>query len=300
MPVSVAFIDAHRDRWPVAAMCRVLGLAERSYYAAKARPSCARAASDAAWAVEIRRVWEANYQVYGSRRVWLQLHREGHQVARCTVARLMADMGLVGVQRGKKARTTVADPAAPRPPDLVQRRFVADRPNQLWVADITYVSTWEGWLYVAFVLDVHSRVIVGWQVADHLRTDLVLDAMEMALWRRDTTNGGLVCHTDAGCQYTSFRYSERLVAAGVAASVGTVGDSYDNAMAEALNGSYKAELITRRGPWRTRNQAEFATIEWIDWYNTARLHTELGGIPPVEHEALWHTQNPPAIMATTH
>jgi putative transposase len=296
--VSVAFIDAHRDRWSVAAMCRVLELPERSYYAAKARPASARAVSDQRWRVEIRRVWEANYGVYGARRVWAALRREGHEVARCTVERLMADMGLVGVQRGRRARTTTADAGAPRPPDLVDRRFVAERPNQLWVTDITYVSTWDGWLYVAFVLDVYSRVIVGWQVASHLRTELVLDAIEMAIWRRDTT-GGLTCHSDAGCQFTSYRYSQRLAEAGIAASIGSVGDSYDNAMAEALNGTYKAELIRPRGPWRSRAQAEFATIEWIDWYNTARLHGEIGHRPPAEHEALWHAQNPPATMADT-
>jgi transposase InsO family protein len=297
--VSVAFIDAHRDRWSVAVMCRVLDLPERSYYAAKARAASARAISDEQWRIEIRRVWEANYGVYGARRVWAALRREGHQIARCTVERLMADMGLTGVQRGRRVRTTVADTAAPRPPDLVDRRFSAERPNQLWVTDITYVSTWEGWLYVAFVLDVYSRVIVGWQIASHLRTELVLDAIEMAIFRRDTT-GGLTCHSDAGCQFTSYRYSQRLADAGIAASIGSVGDSYDNAMAEALNGTYKAELIRQAGPWRSRAQAEFATIEWIDWYNTARLHGEIGHVPPVEHEALWHAQNTPATMALTH
>lgn len=294
----VAFIDANRHQWPVAVMCRELGLAERSYYAAKQRPPSLRTLSDAALLVEIRRIWEANYRVYGARRVWKQLRREGHQVARCTVERLMADAGLAGVQRGRKPFTTTPDSTAVRPPDLVERRFVAERPNQLWVADITYVSTWEGWLYVAFVLDVHSRVIVGWQIANHLRTDLVADALAMAIWRRDTTDG-LIHHSDAGSQYTSFRYSEQLDAAGITASIGTVGDSYDNAMAEALNGTYKAELVRRQGPWRTRGAAEFATIEWIDWYNTARLHTEIGDIPPLEHEAQWLAAHTPAIMATT-
>jgi transposase InsO family protein len=297
--VSVAFIDTNRQRWPVALMCRVLELSERSYYAAKRRPVSARARADVTHRREIRRVFDANYQVYGARRVWRQLQREGHPIARCTVERLMSDMGLSGVRRGRRPYTTVADKSAPRPPDLVDRRFVAEHPNQLWVADITYVSTWEGWLYVAFVLDVHSRVIVGWQIANHLRTDLVLDAIEMALWRRDTTPGALTHHSDAGCQYVSFRYSERLAEAGIAASIGSVGDSYDNAMAEALNGTYKAELIRRRGPWRTPNQAEFATIEWIDWYNTARLHGELGHVPPAEHEAQWLAAHTPAIMATT-
>ena len=236
--MSVAFIDANRHRWPVAVMCRVLELPERSYYAAKKRPACKRRLSDQAAKVEIRRVWEANYRAYGAKRVWLALRRDGHRIARCTVARLMAEMGISGVQRGRRPRTTTPDTAAPRSPDLVERRFVAERPDELWVTDITYVSTWEGWLYVAFVLDVYSRAIVGWQIATHLRTDLVLDAIEMAIWRRDTTQS-LTCHSDAGCQFTSYRYTDRLARAGIAASIGSVGDSYDNAMAEALNGTLK-------------------------------------------------------------
>lgn len=296
--VSVAFIDAHRHRWTVAAMCRVLELPERSYYAAKVRSRCARERRDDTVRSEIRRVWESNYRVYGARRVWKQLVREGHIVARCTVERLMADMRITGVRRGHKHRTTIADSNATRPPDLVERQFVAERPNQLWVADITYVSTWEGWLYVAFVLDVHSRVIVGWQIASHIRTDLVLDAIEMAIWRRGDP-AGLIHHSDAGCQYTSFRYSDRLAQADISASIGSVGDSYDNAMAEALNGTYKAELVRPGGPWRTRSSAEFATIEWIDWYNTTRLHGQLGHIPPLEHEANWHNNHTPANMAIT-
>jgi transposase InsO family protein len=192
--------------------------------------------------VEIRRVWDANYRCYGARRVWKQLRREGYPVARCTVTRLMAGMGIRGVQRGKKRWTTVVDETAPRPADLVERRFVAEGPNRLWLADITYASTWGGWLCVAFILDCHSRMIVGWQLADHLRTDLVLDALEMAIWRRDVTVGALVHHSDRGCQYTSFRYSDRLAEVGIAASVGSRGDSYDNAMAEALNGTYKSEV----------------------------------------------------------
>ena len=296
--MSVAFIDANRQRWPVAVMCEVLGLSERTYYAAKKRTPCARVAADRVASVAIRRVWESNYRAYGARRVWLALRREGEPIARCTVERLMGEMGICGVQRGRRPRTTIADTAAPRSPDLVDRRFVAHGPDELWVTDITYVSTWEGWLYVAFVLDVYSRAIVGWQIASHLRTELVLDAIEMAIWRRDTT-GALTCHADAGCQFTSYRYTDRLAQAGIAASIGSVGDSYDNAMAEALNGTYKAELIRARGPWRTRHQAEFATIEWIDWYNTTRLHGEIGHIPPLEHEANWRTTHTPATMAIT-
>jgi transposase InsO family protein len=201
------------------------------------------------------------------------------------------------VQRGQKRFTTTPDANATRPPDLVDRRFMADRPNQLWLADITYSSTWEGWLYVAFVLDVHSRAIVGWQIAGHLRTDLVIDALEMAIWRRDLTGGDLIHHSDAGCQYTSIRYSDRLAEEAIAASIGSVGDSYDNAMAEALNGTFKAELVTLHGPWKTRRQLEIAIIEWIDWYNASRLHREIGDIPPFEHEAHWYLHNTPAVVA---
>jgi transposase InsO family protein len=230
----VAFVDANRDRWPVLAMCSAIELPERSYYAAKARTPSARSISDAAHRPHIRRVWENNYRCYGARRIHKQLHREGYKIARCTVAQLMGDMAIHGVQRGRKHFTTVPDTTAARPPDLVDRRFIAERPNELWLADITYASTWQGWLYVSFILDVYSRTIVGWQIADHLRTDLVLDALEMAIWRRDLTAGGLIHHSDAGCQYTSIRYSDRLDEVGIAASIGSVGDSYDNAMAEAL------------------------------------------------------------------
>jgi transposase InsO family protein len=198
----IRFVDDHRDRWPVAAMCQAIELSERTYYAAKSRPPSPRALADERHKVEIRRVWENNYRCYGTRRVHKQLRREGYVIARCTVARLMSDMGLRGVQRGKKRYTTTPDLSAPRPPDLVDRRFEASRPNQLWLADITYASTWEGWLYVAFVLDAYSRAIVGWQIADHLRTELVLDALEMAIWRRDLTYGGLIHHSDAGCSST--------------------------------------------------------------------------------------------------
>ena len=243
--------------------------------------------------MEIRRVFEANWCCYGARRVWLALRREDIAVARCTVERLMADMAIRGVQRGKKRYTTRSDATATRPPDLVERRFVADRPDELWLADITYASTWEGWLYVWFILDCYSRMIVGWQIATHLRTDLILDALEMAIFRRDVT-AGLVHHSDAGGQYTSIRYSERLSEAGIAASIGSVGDSYDNAMAESLNGTYKAELDKLHGPWRTRADLETATINWIYWYNEKRLHGEIGDIPPVELEARWYTHNQPA------
>jgi putative transposase len=295
----VSFIDEHRERWPVVVMCRTIGLPERTFHAAKTRPPSARSLSDALHEIEIRRVWTANYSCYGPRRVHKQLRREGYQIARCTVTRLMADMALRGVQRGRKQFTTVPDDAAARPADLVERHFRADRPNQLWLADITYVSTWQGWLYVAFIVDVYSRMIVGWQLANHLRADLVLDALEMALWRRDLTGGGLTHHSDMGSQYLSFRYSDRLAQAGVAASVGSRGDSYDNAMIESLNGTFKAELIKLRGPWRTRDATEIAIIEWIDWYNTTRLHREVGDIAPAEHEAHWYRHHPAATAAPT-
>jgi putative transposase len=292
------FIDEHRGRWPVAVICRVLEFSERTYHAAKSRPPSPRDLSDEVHVVAIRRVWENNYRCYGTRRVYKQLCREDYRVARCTVVRLMADMGIRGVQRGKKRRTTIADTTATRPPDLVKRRFMARRPNELWLADITYASTWTGWLYVAFIIDVYSRLIVGWQIADHLRTELVLDALEMAIWRRDLT-GDTIHHSDAGSQYTSIRYSDRLAELDIAASIGSVGDSYDNAMAEALNGTYKAELVELHGPWRSRRQLEIATIEWVDWYNASRLHSEIGDIPPTEHEAHWYRQQTPAVTART-
>jgi len=225
----IAFIDAHRDRFAVAAMCRVLGFCERTFYAAKARPLSARALTDAAHKPMIAAQWTANYSCYGARRLHKHLQRQGHTIARCTVARLMRELGIRGVQRGRRQFTTHADKTAHRPPDLVKRNFTATAPNELWLADITYCSTWDGWLYVAFILDVYARVIVGWQIAGHMRTDLVLDALEMAAWRRDPT-GGCVHHSDAGSQsgqYTSIRYSDRLATAGMAASVGSVGDSYD-------------------------------------------------------------------------
>ena len=293
----VAFVDAHRDRWPVRVLCEAIEFSERTYHAAKKRSPSARAVSDEALKVEITRVWEANYRAYGAERIWRTLRREGLRAARCTIERLMGDMGITGVRRGRKRWKAHIEETAPRPADLVERRFVATRPNQLWLADITYCSTWEGWLHVAFIVDVYSRAIVGWQLADHLRTDLVLDALEMAIYRRDLTIGGVVHHSDRGCQYTSFRYSDRLAEAGIAASVGSRGDSYDNAMAESLNGTFKAELVRLHGPWRTRSQLEKAVIDWIHWYNATRLHGEIGHIPPAELEARWYRQHNAATDA---
>jgi transposase InsO family protein len=297
--VTVAFIDAHRDRWPVAVMCRTLDFSERTYHGRKRQPVSARAVRDQQLKIDIRRVWENNYRVYGAYRVWKALGREGIEVARCTVERLMTEIGIRGVQRGRRKWTTIPDHTAHRPPDLVDRQFEASRPNRLWLADITYASTWNGWLYVAFVLDVYSRMVVGYQIATNLRTDLVLDALEMAIWRRDLTGHDLIHHSDAGSQYTSIRYTDRLTQAGIAASIGSIGDSYDNAMAEALNGTFKAELVHLHGPWKTRTQLEYAIIEWVHWYNTTRLHTQIGDIPPIEKETDWYRQNTPALKAGT-
>jgi len=234
-------------------------------------------------------VWKANFEVYGARKVWRQLRRDGISVARCTVERLMAELGLRGVVRGKPKRTTIADPQAERPADLVNRQFAALAPNRLWVADLTYVATWAGFCYAAFIIDAYSRAIVGWRVATTLRTSLALDALEMAIWsRQDAGLEELVHHSDRGVQYLSVRYTQRLADEGAVASVGSRGDSFDNALAEAINGLYKAELIRRQGPWRTADQVELATLEWVQWWNQQRLHGALDHIPPAEHEAIYY------------
>jgi len=239
----------------------------------------------------IERVWEANMQVYGAEKVWKQMNREDIAVARCTVERLMRRLGLEGVRRGKSVRTTVPDSAAPCPLDRVNRQFTAERPNQLWVSDFTYVSTWQGWLYVAFVIDVFARRIVGWRVSTTMTTDFVLDALEQALYdRQPSSEDALIHHSDRGSQYVSIRYSERLAEANIAPSVGSKGDSYDNALAETINGLYKAELIHRRGPWKTREAVELATLEWASWFNHQRLMGPLGHIPPAEAEAYYYEQ----------
>jgi transposase InsO family protein len=296
------FIDDHKHTYGVEPICSVLPIAPSTYYEQKARqvdPSRLpeRAKRDAAFKVEIERVWNENRQVYGARKVWRQLRREGFKVARCTVARLMRQMGLQGVVRGKKARTTIPDEAAARPADLVERDFTAEYPNQLWVADLTYVATWAGFVYVAFIIDVFSRMIVGWRVSRSLRSDLALDALEQALWARPET-GQLVHHSDRGVQYVSIRYTERLAEAGIEPSVGSVGDSYDNAMAETIIGLYKTEVIHRLGPWRCVDQVEFATLDWVDWFNNRRLLEPIGNIPPVEFEELYYQeQEAPAMVA---
>jgi putative transposase len=297
----VRFITANKGRWGVEPICRVLQVAPSSYYAAISRPPSARRRRDEALGVAIRRVWEEHRSVYGADKVWAQLKREGTPVARCTVERLMRALGLRGVVRGKASvRTTSGDKADNQPPDLVARRFRAPAPNRLWVADLTYVKTHSGWVYVAFVVDVCSRVVVGWQASRSLRTDLALDALEMALWaRRAAPLKGLIHHSDRGGQYLAIRYTERLAEAGAVASVGSRGDSYDNALAESFNGLYKTELIRRCGPWRGLEDVEYATLEYVDWFNHRRLHGELGMLPPAEFEAAYYHQPAPALLASS-
>ena len=247
---------------------------------------------------EIHRVWQENFQVYGVRKMWRQLNREAIAVARCTVARLMARMGLRGVVRGRQFRTTVADAALARPEDRVQRNFAAERPDALWVSDLTYVATWRGFVYVAFVIDAYARRIVGWRVSNTLRSDLALDALEQALYERaPREDQGLIHHSDRGSQYLSIRYTERLKQAGLEPSVGSVGDSYDNALAESIIGLYKTEVIRRRGPWRDIEAVEFATLEWVHWFNHRRLFEPIGHIPPAEREAAYYRAATESAMA---
>lgn len=286
------FIDIHREEFGVEPICTLLQVAPSTYYAQRTRPLSARALRDAQLRVEIKRVWDANYQVYGARKIWRQLGREGIGVGRDHVARLMGELGICGVVRGAKRRTTTPTAGDQRPTDLVNRDFTAPAPNRLWVADLTYVATWAGFAYVAFVIDAFSRMIVGWRVATTLRAELALDALEMAVWaRQDTGLDGLVHHSDRGGQYLAVRYTQRLADKGAVASVGSRGDSYDNALAEAVNGLYKAELIGRHGPWRTAEQVELATLAWVQWWNQRRLHGALGHIPPAEHEATYYREH---------
>jgi len=290
------FTDQHRDTFGVEPICKVLQIAPSGYRrhaAQKRNPAlrCARAQRDAVLLPQVEHVWQANLQVYGADKVWHQLNRDGVQVARCTVERLMKQEGLHGVRRGKVVRTTIPDKAAACPLDRVNRQFKADRPNQLWVSDFTYVSTWQGWLYVAFVIDVFARRIVGWRVSSSMRTDFVLDALEQALYDRQPERvDALIHHSDRGSQYVSIRYTERLAEAGIEPSVGSRGDSYDNALAETINGLYKAELIHRRAPWKTREAVELATLEWVSWFNHHRLLEPIGYIPPAEAEANYYRQ----------
>jgi transposase InsO family protein len=289
-----AFVDAHRDAHGVEPICKALQMAPSGYrrHAARRRDpalSPARVQRDAVLIPQIEQVWRVNLKVYGADKVWRQLKREGTPVARCTVERLMRQQGLHGVVRGKIVRTTTPDTSAPCPRDRVHRAFRADRPNQLWVSDFTYVSTWQGFVYVAFVIDVFARRIVGWRVSSSMRTDFVLDALEQALYaRRREQDESLIHHSDRGSQYVSIRYSERLAEAGIEPSVGSKGDSYDNALAETINGLYKAELIHRRSPWKSREAVEMATLEWVSWFNHRRLLSSIGYVPPAEAEAAYY------------
>jgi putative transposase len=293
----VKFIGAHRERWGVKPICRVLQVAPSTYYAAISRPRSARRQRDEQLKLEIGRVHRDNFGVYGIEKVWRQLNREGTQVGRDRVARLMDELDLEGIVRGKRKRTTFPDELSPRPADLVERNFNAEAPNRLWVADLTYVSTWTGFVYVAFVTDVFSRCIVGWRVSNSLHADLALDALEMAIWRRRRQDlSGLIHHSDRGGQYLSIRYTERLAEAGAVRSVGSRGDSYDNALAESVNGLYKAEVIHRRS-WRSLEQVELATAEWVDWWNHRRLHSAINDLPPAEYEARYHHQRQAAQAA---
>jgi putative transposase len=282
-----AFIEEHRGEHGVDPICRALQIAPSTYYAHRTREPSARSVRDVALTGQIRQVHQDNYGVYGARKVHAELRRQDVDVARCTVERLMRAEGLRGVSRAKGARTTRPAAETDRPADLVERQFRAEAPNRLWVADITYVRTFAGWVYAAFVLDVFSRRIVGWQVSTSLYTELALDALQMGLWSRAKDGAdlaGLVHHSDRGVQYRAIRYTERLAEADAVASVGSRGDSYDNAMAEALNSLFKAELIRNRGPWRDISHLELAVAEWVDWYNHRRLHGELGHVPPAEYE----------------
>jgi len=274
-------------------MCKMLQIAPSTYYDFKAKQHdpkkrSAREQSDALYRSEILRVWDANFQVYGARKVWHQLRREGFTVARCTVERLMHSMGLQGAVRGKVKRTTIPSKENRDPFDLVHRDFHATRPNQLWVADFTYVATWAGFVFVAFIIDAFSRMIVGWRASTSMSVELTLDALEQAIWARDVSSG-LIHHSDHGSQYLSIRYSERLAEAGIEASVGSVGSAYDNALAETINGLYKTEVIRKRGPWKNLEAVEYATLEWVHWFNTVRLFEPIGNIPPAELEKAYYT-----------
>ncbi len=296
-----SFIDAHRGHYGVEPICRELPIAPSRYYEYKAREADPgrlppRLQRDRALASEIRRVHEENFGVYGARKVWRQLGRENILVARCTVERLMRSLELQGVVRGRRCRTTRADEHAERPLDRVRRQFLASRPNELWVADFTYVATWSGFVYVAFVVDVFARRIIGWRVSRSMRAELVLDALEQALWSRSRVEG-VVHHSDRGSQYLSIRYSERLAEVGAQPSVGGVGDSYDNALAETIIGLYKTEVIHRRGPWRNLEAVEYATLEWVDWFNHRRLLEPVGNVPPAELEASYYQSTGQLPMA---
>jgi len=288
----VEFIDDNKEEFGVEPICTTLQVATSTYYAAKRRPLSARAIRDAVMSPILLALFQTNYSVYGARKLWIAARRAGHTIGRDQVARLMGQLGIRGVRRTRRVRTTIPCDKADRPPDLVDRDFTADRPNRLWVTDLTYVSTWAGVAYVCFIVDAFSRRIVGWRVAANMRTAMVLDALEMARWQRGTRLEGLVTHSDAGSQFTSIRYGERLAEIGAVPSIGSVGDSYDNALAESTNSLYKAELIygPDQGPWKTIEDVELATLGWVHWFNTQRLHGYLDDIPPAEHEDTYHAE----------
>jgi putative transposase len=300
----IAFIDENRDEYGVESICRTLPIAPSTYHAHEARrrfPDRAppRVKTDLALRPQIQRVYDQNFQVYGARKVWLQMEREGFDVARCTIERLMKSMGIQGAIRGNPVKTTVSDKAAPCPLDRVNRHFKAPAPNMLWVSDFTYVSTWAGTVYVAFVIDVFARCIVGWRVSRNMKSAFVLDALEQALAaRRPFQGSGLVHHSDRGSQYVAVKYTERLAQAGIEPSVGSVGDSYDNALAETIIGLYKTEVVEPRGPWKSFDAVEYAVAEWVAWFNTKRLLGPIGDIPPAEAEdAYWKSLEEPALAA---
>ncbi len=299
----VTYIDEYKSRFGVEPICKVLPIAPSTYYTHKAKHRdpdrrSERAKRDDELKPEIQRVWDENFGVYGVRKVWRQLQREGFDVARCTVARLMQTLGLQGVVRGRRIKTTIPGEAAERPLDRVNRDFNVSRPNALWVADLTYVATWRGFVYVAFVIDAFARRIVGWRVSSSLHADIALDALEQALYDRTVNeHTDLIHHSDRGVQYVSIRYADRLNEVGIEPSVGSVGDSYDNALAETINGLYKTEVIRRQGPWRNIEEVEFATLTWVDWFNHRRLFEPIGNVPPAEKEEAYYQQPKGSAMA---
>ena len=295
----VDYIDRHRSQFGVEPICTVLQVAPSTYYAAKSRPPSARRLRDDVVKVAMVAIWQANYCVYGARKMWKAMRRAGHSIGRDQVARLMREQGIRGIRRGAKVFTTRPNNGAARAADLVKRDFSADGPNRLWVTDLTYVATWSGMVYVCFITDAFSRMIVGWTVATNMRTQMVLDTLDHARFNRGTTFTDLICHSDAGSQFTSIRYGERLAELGASPSIGTVGDSYDNALAETINGLYKTELIRRQGPWRTVDDVELATLAWVHWFNTERLHTALGDLPPAEFETAHYAHRSTSQLVET-
>ena len=294
----MSFINEHRERFGVEPICEVLQVAPSTYYAALSRPPSERQVRDRELKVEIARVHKENFDVYGTEKVWKQLRREDIEVGRDRVGRLMAELDLEGAVRGKTWRTTIPSQVDSRPADLVDRDFSATAPNRLWVADLTYVSTWPGVVYTAFVTDVFSRYIVGWKVSKTLKAELALDALEMAIWARGSADlKGLVHHSDRGVQYLAIRYTERLADAGAVCSVGSRGDSYDNALAETVIGLYKTELVRKQGPWRSFEQLELATARWVEWYNQRRLHSSIGDVPPAEFESTYYRERTASAVA---